>query len=103
MLQHKKEVFLSLPHASPEVREPFCPIRHIDPDVVSFLCQPFLQVSPDAIEHLKFKPLLRDAMLLDEGAGIINNRFIMRRDGNEPSSAEKEMHHLHIAGVGVLL
>src|SRR6266852_5879055 len=65
--------------ASHKVGIPFRAERDVNPHPPSLSYQALLQIATDAIKHLKFKGVARNAVLGSEGLGLVDDFFVMGR------------------------
>src|ERR1017187_8146117 len=76
---HQEEEIARPPRKPPhEIWIPRLPVWHIQPEPVSFVNQPLLDIAANAVEHLKFEGVARDLARFHEALGLFDDLLVMR-------------------------
>src|SRR5450756_1951719 len=86
-----------------EVGIPFATKRDVDANVVAFADQPALQIAAHSIEHLEFKMIGGDALILGIAFGGLDYRFIMRSQAVIDRAGEQDPAQTNVIGVDICL
>src|SRR6266566_3167387 len=100
---HKHQVGRTFCHAPQQVRVPLRAIRNIDAHIVSLADQLFLQIAPDAVEHLELESSFTDAVVTRILAGSIDDSLVMRGDGGIIPVQEQHRHEPDIIMIDLAL
>src|SRR5687767_2577953 len=103
VLHHKPDICRALGKPAHEVRIPVFSVRNIDAHVEAVSRELSLQVAPDAEEHLKLKLLFADAFALCEARRGVDHCWIVRGDAVVHAACKRQLHHLDVVFVNVLL
>src|SRR5580658_10938191 len=77
-----------------EIWIPRLAVWHVQPEPVSFVNQPLLNIAANAVKHLEFEGVARDLARLYEAFGLFHDLFVMRRYSRVYAGFEQKVHQL---------
>ena len=86
-----------------EIGIPRLAVWHIQPQPVSFVNQPPLDIAANAVKHLEFEGVARDFARLHEAFGLLDDLLVMRGYSRIYAGFEQKVHQFDEIAVHVRL
>src|SRR2546430_11291217 len=99
VLSNKQCVGGAFCQTSHEVGIPFGAKRDVDPHPPSLSYQGLLQIAADAVKHLEFKGIARNAVLCSEGLGLVDDFFVMGGQTVIDPALHQNFHQLDVVRI----
>src|SRR5262249_36950593 len=101
--QDKPYICRTLRKPTHKIRIPIPSVRYVDPHPITLCHQLFLEVPPDAVQHLKFKSVRRDIPFSCKLYGGVDHVFIVRGDAVVKPRCQQKFHDFDVVRVNIAL
>src|SRR5439155_5991072 len=99
--REKHNIGRALSQAPHEIRIPGLAKGHVEAQTITFANQAPLEVTPDAVKHLKFKAIPRDFAGAHEAFGLVDYLFVVRGNCRISARCQQNSHQVHEVSVDV--